>query len=179
MKPIHSLLTVLVIPVFLLAGCTAVTYDYKSKPAERQLKAESFKVRFTPEKDGGNIFTWFQLDIENTSDAPIEIDWNQTRYLLDGKNLGGFVWEGIDPAAIKSLSIPNDVVQPGTVFSKDISPQAKVAMAERRDHTAGKDRPGLYSGILPAGENGILLTVKTEGKLVRKRLTVLIIEEKK
>lgn len=162
-----------------LAGCSAVTYEYTSSPEISRSAGDRFAVSFSPEKERGEFYTWFKLDVTNTSQAPIEIDWTRTRYVLDGKNRGGFVWAGIDPVQIKNNTIPNDVIQPGQVFSKQISPLAKVALAERKDYAAGKDKPGLYGGILPAGENAISLVIKADGELIQQRLVVVIAETQK
>ncbi len=179
MKAINSWLVKILIPVLLFGGCSAATYEYASIPVTGSLSTSLFQAEFTPEKDKADYFTWFQLDVKNLSDAPIEIDWNQTAYFLDGKNLGRFVWAGIEPATVKDGTIANDIIEPGKSFSKEISPLAKVAMAQRSDYGAGKDKPGLYGGILPSGENGILLAISANGQLIRKKLVVVITEEKK
>ncbi len=179
MKRIKLLLVNVLLTVLVLAGCSAVTYDYTSSPESGRLETSLFEATFTPEKDDANYFAWFKLEISNLSGEPFEIDWNQTRYLLDGKNRGGFAFEGIVPATIKDGTIPNEVIAPGQKFLKQISPVAKIAMAERKDYSAGKEKPGIYSGILPAGENGIVLAIQTNGQLVRKKLVVVITEEKK
>ncbi len=186
MKIINSYLVKILIPnvlvvliAMLLVGCSAATYEYTSSPVAQSLSTPLFQAAFTPEKDSAAYFTWFQLDVKNLSDAVIEIDWNQTSYLLDGKNQGRFVWAGIEPSTVKEGTIPNDAIEPGQTFSKEISPLAKVAMAQRSDYGAGKDKPGLYGGILPPGENGILLAISANGQLLRKKLVVMITEEKK
>ncbi len=65
----------------------------------------------------------------------------QTAYFLDGKNLGRFVWAGIEPATVKDGTITNDIIEPGKSFSKEISPLAKVTMAQRSDYGAAKTNP--------------------------------------
>ena len=178
MKSLVSLLGKLLVPALILAGCSAATYTYSSHPLSGQLDTEMFRARFTPEKGEGVYYSWFRLDVENLSGTPVEIDWNQTSYVLDGKNRGPFVWEGIAPQQIKARAVPASIVAPGQTFSRQISPLAKVAIAHRSDYSAGKDKPGLYSGILPPGENGILLAVRVTGQLVRKKLVVVITEKK-
>lgn len=162
-----------------ILGCAAPIYEYTSQPVSGKIETPGFSATLTPEKNDSVFFSWLRLDIKNLSDAPLELDWNQTRYLLDGKNRGGFVFEGIDPKSIRKGDIPKEVILPGQLFSKQIIPQAKIALSERRDHQAGKDRPGLYGGILPAGENGVLLTMILKKQLIRKKIAIVIIEEKK
>ena len=179
MKAVNSWLVRLLIPVLLLAGCSAATYEYTSSPVTGTVSTPLFQAEFTPEKEGTAYFTRFRLNVKNLSDTAMEIDWNQTAYILDGKSRGRFVWADIEPAAVKEGTIPNDTVESGQAFSRVISPLAKVAMAQRSDYGAGKDKPGLYGGILPPGENGILLAIKAKGQLLRKKLVVVITEEKK
>ncbi|MCG8617258.1 MAG: hypothetical protein MI802_13650 [Desulfobacterales bacterium] len=167
------------ISLLLLAGCTAATYEYTSTPISSTVSTQAFDAAFTPEKNDGEYFNRFRVDIKNLSDSPLEVDWNKTVYLLNGKNRGRFVWAGIDPATVKAGKVPFDVVGPGQSLSRIISPLSKVAISQRKDHRAGKDKAGLYAGILPAGENGILLTVKHDGKSVVKKMLVVIVEEKK
>ena len=167
------------IPLLMLAGCTAATYEYTSTPVAGNVSTQAFEAAFTPEKTGRDYFNRFRVDIKNVSDSPLEIDWNKTAYLLNGKNRGRFVWDGIEPATVKEGKIPFDVVAPGQSFSRVIVPLSKLAIAQRKDHRAGKDKAGLYGGILPSGENGILLAVKNGGKTVVKKMTVVIAEEKK
>lgn len=178
MKPLISLMIKVLVPALILAGCSAVTYKYDSRPASGQVEADLFRITFTPEKGEDVYYSWFQLDVENLSGSPIEIDWSRTAYVLDGKNRGPFVWEGIEPQQVKDRTVPPSTVAPGQKFSLEISPLAKVAIAHRSDYSAGKDKPGLYGGILPPGENGIVLVIRVDGQLVRKKLAVTITEER-
>ncbi len=168
---------IMVILMLACFGCTPVVYEYASSPASKTLETRIFRVSFTPKKEGISYFSSFMLEIENKSDAPIEIDWNKTRYLHDEKNRGGFVFEGIQPIQVKEKSIPNGVILPNARFSKQIFPQAKIAMSERKDYSAGKDKPGLYGGKLPPGENSILLAILSHGELIGKKISVVITEQ--
>ncbi|MDD9303916.1 MAG: hypothetical protein HUK40_16860 [Desulfobacter sp.] len=88
------------------------------------------------------------------------------------------MWKGINPEQIKELTIPETQIAPGQHFSRQISPVEKLAIAHRSDYAAGKDKSGIYSGILPPGENGIRLALRVKGKLISKQLVVVITEEK-
>ena len=179
MQIINSVLIKIVVPVLILAGCSAATYEYTSTPVSQKLGTELFRAGFTPEKTRADFFSRFQLEVENLSDDPIEIDWNRTVYIVNGKNRGPFVWEGIDPERVKNKTVPKTTIPPGQSFSRTILPLAKIAMAQLGDHVAGKDEPGLYGGILPSGKNSIRLAVTANGKLDQPILTVVITEEKK
>ncbi len=178
MKYVSARLTMGIIGSLMLAGfgCSAVVYEYVSNPLIKRIETQIFSASFTPAKDDASYFSSFMLEVENKSDASIEIDWNKTLYLHDEKNRGGFVFEGIEPTQVREKSIPNDVIPPKTRFSKQIFPLAKIALAEKKDHTAGKDKPGLYGGKLPPGENSILLAIQGPGQLIRKKISIVITE---
>jgi hypothetical protein len=181
MKYAVTRLTKWMILIFVLAGfgCSAVVTEYASSPVSKTIDTPIFSASFTPQKGDARYFSSFMLEIENKSDTPIEIDWNKTRYIHDGKNRGGFVFEGIEPTQVREKSIPNGVILPHARFSKQISPQVKIAMSERKDYSAGKDKPGLYSGKLPPGENSILLAIQRNGELIGKKISVVIREQVK
>jgi len=171
-------LTQWIMVILMLAGfgCATVVYEYASSPVSQTIETPIFSVSFTPKKEGVRYFSSFMLEIENKSDVPIEIDWNKTRYIHDEKNRGGFVFEGIEPTEVKEKSIPNGVILPKARFSKQIFPQVNIAMSERKDYSAGKDKPGLYGGKLPPGENSIFLAIKSHGELIGKKISVVITE---
>ncbi|MCP3941962.1 MAG: hypothetical protein GY710_10830 [Desulfobacteraceae bacterium] len=181
MKYVNIKLFTGVIITFMLGcfGCSVVNYEYVSSPVSKTIDTHNFSVSFTPAKEGTSYFSSFMLDIENKSDSNIEIDWNKTRYIHDGKNRGGFVFEGIEPTRVRENSVPNDVISPKMRFSKQLFPLAKIALAGWNDYSAGKDKHGIYGGKLPPGENSILLTIESKGKLIRQKISVVIIEQVK
>ena len=178
MKYISVRITIGFIASLMLAGfgCSAVVYEYVSNPLIKRVETQIFSASFTPAKDDAGYFSSFILEVENKLDTNIEIDWNKTRYIHDEKNRGGFVFEGIEPTQVREKSIPNDVILPKTRFSKQIFPLAKIALAQKKDHTAGKDKPGLYGGKLPTGENSILLSIQGPGQSTRKKISIVITE---
>lgn len=179
MKTMNSVLIKFVIPALILAGCSAATYEYTSMPLSQTVANKNFRVEFTPEKANANFFSRFKLSVENLSADSIEIDWNLTAYILDGKNRGPFVWEGIDPENIKTKTVPKTTILPGRTVSLKIFPLTKLARAKLSDPGVGTDRAGLYGGILPPGKNGIRLAILANAKLDHQVLTVVIAEQKK
>ena len=156
-------------------GCSVAVYEYASRPVSKTIETQVFIASFAPAKEDASYFSSFLLEIENKSDDTIEIDWNKTLYIHDDKNQGGFVL----PTQVREKSIPNEVIPPRTRFSKQLFPIAKIAMAERKNYSAGKDKPGLYGGKLPSGENSILLSILDQGQLIRKKISVVITEQVK
>jgi hypothetical protein len=111
--------------------------------------------------------------VTNRTDRDMQIDWNRTRYVESGKRHGGFVWEGIDPKQVRDASVPPDTIPPGNTFSRVIFPHKRLAYAP------GYQRGWkLQGGLIPEGENGVDLVVTQNGKVIRHRITVKIIEEK-
>jgi hypothetical protein len=160
-------------------GCSVAVYEYTSSPESKKIETPNAIVSFTPSREDTGYFSSFLLEIENRTDGSMEIDWNKTLYLHEQKNRGGFVFEGIEPAQVREKSLPNGVIPPQTLFSIKIFPLAKIAMAERKDYSAGKDKPGLYGGKLPPGENSILLVIQENGQWIRKKISVVISEQAK
>jgi len=160
-------------------GCSAVVYEYASSPASKTIETSIFTASFAPVKDDASYFSSFVLEIDNRSDGSIEIDWNKTLYIHDEKNRGGFVFQGIEPTLVGEVRIPNEVSLPQSRFSRQLFPIAKIALAQRKDYSAGKDKPGIYGGRLPPGENSILLSIQADGKLIRKKISVVITEQVK
>jgi len=71
-----------------------------------------------------------------------------------------------------------DVISAGKTFSKVISPYKLLARAPIRDRGKTGSEAGIHPGILPNGENGILLVVRQSGKEIVDKMMVTI-EEKK
>jgi hypothetical protein len=159
----------------LLAACAPAkgARDWASIPPVRSEENRSLDVRLEPLKNDKRFFVSFRLDIRNKTDRELTIDWNKTRYLHNGKSNGVFVFRGIDPASIKKV-IPPDTIAPGTTFSREIFPANLVAFIPMREEVLDRKGEGLFPGPIPAGENGIRLVVKENGKETVRKLTVEI-----
>jgi hypothetical protein len=168
---------IIITMILIVFGCSSVVYEYASSPASKKVETQVFNASFTPVKGDASYFSSFMLEIENTSDGRIEIDWNKTLYIHNEKNRGGFVFQGIEPIQVREKRIPNEVILPGARFSRQLFPLAKIALAERKDYSAGKDKPGIYGGLLPPGENSILLSIQDGGQLIREKISVVITEQ--
>ncbi len=157
-----------------LAGCaSSPTTTWKSSPEIQQSRSDCCQVQLEPVITGkGPFFDAFRLTVTNRTNKDMQIDWNRTRYVESGMRHGGFVWQGIDPDQVRDASIPPDIIPPGNTFSRVIFPHKKIAYAP------GYQRGWkLQGGLIPEGENGIDLVVTQNGKVIRHRITVRIIEE--
>ena len=163
-----------VLMAFLMAACvTEKTKSWTSIPPTRQVQNADFSAQLTPLKRDKANFVSFRLSIDNRTNQPLKIDWNQTRYLCDGKSYGPVVFPGIDPATIKK-SIPPAVISAGGTFTREIFPLKLVAFAPMREQALDGEGRGLYPGPLPQGENTIDLVIYQGERQVRQQITVNI-----
>jgi hypothetical protein len=145
---------------------------WMAQPAYQEVDALQFAVRIEPRKSKYAYYDFFLLTLINKSDADLVIDWNASRYLHKGNPQGVLVFEGIDPAAVKTATVPLEKVAPGTIFSREIMPMRLIAWAPVKAQTASGR--SILPGMLPVGENGILLSIQhADGRAVLP-LTVTI-----
>ena len=164
--------------LLLLTGCAPITKIWTSNPVIQTSGNQYYEAQIeTLKKDQKgeyNFFVLFRLTVKNRTEKKLEIDWNKTRYIYNGRTRGGFVFKGIKAEDIKNLTIPFDIVSPGHTFSKDIAPVKLIAWAPLRDQSVGKNESGFSPGVIPEGENGINLVVRLNGQEIREKITVNI-----
>ena len=102
--------------LFLAACVPAKTWI--SRPSTQQVQNTDFSARMTPFKRDKAHFVSFRLFIDNKTDQSLKIDWNRTRYLVNGKPYGPFVFPDIDPATIKTSIPPATIRQMGLSAKK-------------------------------------------------------------
>ena len=159
--------------IFISYSCAHVQKTWISDPVFQTVEKQSYEVRIEPLKGGNDFYVKFRLDVKNKTGQEIKIDWNKTKYLLNGKSYGAFVFKGINPDDIKSSSIPDDIVSAKSSFSKEISPFKMIARGKIRDESEN----GIHAGILPNGKNGIHLVIKHKNEEIVERLSVIIKEK--
>lgn len=162
--------------ILAFAGCASgpSAKPYTSNPKVQRVSNEYFKAEIEPllNKDG-KFYDAFHFSVTNKTSADLYIEWNQTYYLLNGKKHGLFFWDGIDWEALKKAKEhPRVKVAAGITHTVEIFP-AKLAGRSMR---TGSSSEMYLRGIMPAGENGVLLTVKKGDKVINEKLTVLIKE---
>lgn len=168
---IKRIVLTIIFIVFGSTGCST-TKVWTSIPQIRAIENPYYKVRFEPLRKTDAFFVAFRLEVDNQTDTDLKIDWNKTQYLLNGRAHGGFVFKGIDREKIRKLAIPDDVVYSGQTFSKEISPYTKLARAPIRTKGRSEGEAAIQSGILPEGENGIVLVIRKNGDEIRERISV-------
>jgi len=147
---------------------------WTSSPDRQTLSSLSFDVGLEPLKKDAEFFNWFRLTVKNKTAADLEIDWNRTRYLHNGKDAGLFIFEGVVPAAVKNATIPAAVIPAGSTLTRDIAPFKLIAFAPLREQTIDTEGPNIIAGVVPEGENGIFLVILQDGKSARPRISVQI-----
>jgi hypothetical protein len=136
-----------------------VSNDYFAAELEPQLKA------------GQSFFTTFGFALTNKTNKELQIDWQNTTYLLNDRRNGRFLWEGVTWDGLKEIrSKPLTPLAPGDTFTRVIFPKNLVGRAS----AMSKGGVQYTQGALPEGENGILLFVRQNGKVVQEKMVVSI-----
>jgi hypothetical protein len=130
---------------FVGLGCAAKQM-WKSHPHMQEASNEYYVATISP------IFIFdgykgFLLYIHNKSPGDIDVVWENTFYIYNGKRTGGFLFRGMRSG--DQLDTPSIVS--GSMFSKEIFP-ARLARFSTLAMTT------VYDPMQP-GENGVRLTV--------------------
>jgi hypothetical protein len=162
---------------FALWGCTGIhqspsRWVWIAQPEFIEVNNQMLRARIEPQKGEFPFYAFFLLTITNKSSAALMIDWNASQYLFNGRANGVFVFEGIDPEAVKSATVPMEVVAPGSVATREILPLRLVAWSPIREKTA--NGRSITPGMIPAGENGIRLAVRYADRQMTIPLSIRI-----
>lgn len=159
-----------------LMGCSGIqgpsNVVWTAKPEFVEVDNPLFLARIEPQKKEYPYYVSFLLTLTNKREADLRVDWNASHYLFNGRTQGVFVFEGIDPAGLKTATIPPEIVPPGAIFSREIMPMRLIAWSPLKEKTAtGKS---ITPGMLPAGENGIRLTVRHDSGEIKIPMLIRI-----
>jgi hypothetical protein len=156
---------------YTLATCAGVEV-YTSNPRVQGVSNEYFAAELEPQlKPGQGFFSTFRFVLTNKTNKELQIDWENTYYLLNDRRNGRFFWEGVTWDGLKEIrSKPLIPVAPGDTFTSVIFPKNLVGRGSAMT-TAGVQ---YTQGVLPEGENGILLIVKQDGKVLREKMVLTI-----
>lgn len=171
------LVTMIGIVLTMGIGCTTAKKAWISSPGIQSSGNPYYTARLEPLTKDHKFFVSFRLMVSNKTGKSLAVDWNKTRYIHNGRTRGVFVFQGISPDDIKNSTIPSDIIPAGERFAKVISPYKLLARGPISDRSKGITAPNMYPGIMPNGENGILLVVRQNGKEISEKMT-LNIEEK-
>ena len=154
-----------------LSGCAPVQV-YSSSPSVGKKSNDYFRVELEPQlQQGQSFFSSFRFVFTNKTKKDLNLDWENTYYLFNGRRSGRFLWKGVDWEALGNIkNQPFIPVSPGdtvtaVIFPKKLVGRSKIGTATDLKYTRGP---------LPAGENGMLLVVKQNGRELREKIVVKI-----
>jgi hypothetical protein len=156
-------------------GCASVRV-YDVQPSFHRISNDDLDVLLEPQPAAGHYyFNSFRLVLQNKTDKPMEIDWFDTYYLLNGQKNGRFGWDGMTFTDLEALrNNPYSTVGPGQTLTAVIFPLKLLASSKLKD-TARLGGPGpegqLALGPLPAGHNGMMLLVVQNERRIQETLS--------
>ena len=159
----------------LLSGCST-TKTWVSSPETQRAENPFYTISITPLTSDAGVFNSFRLEFVNKSAAELEIDWNQSRYLYNGKKSGPFVFAGIEPSDVRNASVKPDLVPTDGSLIKTIAPYRLIARAPNRENRLDAAKQNFYFGPIPAGPSGVHIVVRQDGQEITEMLTVTIQE---
>jgi hypothetical protein len=145
---------------------------WTSTPQISVFGSSNYKIQLEALKKNHNFYVSFRLEVTNKTEQDLRIDWNKTRYILNGRSHGGLVFEGIDPQVFSEQTIPDDIVPAGGTFSKEVAPYRMLARAPLRTKERSEGDVAIRPGPLPAGENGILLVIHQDGREISEKVII-------
>ena len=160
--------------LFLWTACSP-TQSWISSPLKQTADDGLIHIEFEPQKNYQLYYDSFLIVVTNNSSKPIQIDWNRSRYLLNGKPYGTFGFEGITKDNINNL--PSDTIPPGKSLSKIIFPLNLIAWKPYRSDV--QDAPAFSAGPVPEGTSGLALAFLHADQMKRLTLAVSIRAEAK
>lgn len=162
--------------VLILASCNGASSPFKgtwiASPPYQEADNALCKARITPQKGNNTYYAFFMLTVVNKSDAMLTIDWNTSRYVHDGAPQGMLVFEGIDPETVKNRTVPAESIAPGGRLDREVMPMRLIAWSPIREKNT--DARSINPGMLPAGENGIRLSLQQQDTKVTIPLSVFL-----
>lgn len=161
-----NLLMCVLLGLFLVGlSCASKRYMWRSQPNMQEASNEYYTATISPIYIF-NGYKGFTLYIHNKSPGDIDVDWDNTLYVYEGKKKGGFIFQKMRSG--DRIDTPSIIS--GSMFSEDIFP-AKLATYSTIALST------IYEPMGP-GENGVFLTVKVGGKVVTETLTLNFTQDK-
>jgi hypothetical protein len=171
-KPMIFVLFLSVSLIGAMFGCATVKI-WSSSPPVQTISNDAFEAGLEPVvKEGQNFYNRFQFRLKNKTGGPLIIDWQNCRYLQDGRKNGPFIFKGITAENINRL--PPDTVATGAELSKEIAPLKLTGLEKIKSRSIQPEESPISAGIIPAGEHGILLVVKQNEKTISEKILVKI-----
>ena len=155
-------------------SCSTPRLNWVSQPQVQKVSNEVFDAELKPVgiKSGDQqTYKSFILFLRNKTDAELKIIWDNTFFIYNGQKRGGFMFEGIIHED-RDKSKPPDIVPPRSTFSRRIWPNDLVFFF--RPEAARFPKGAWIHRDLNPGENGVYLTVRSDGSEINERITLVI-----
>ncbi len=157
-----GLIGVIVLVMINCSGSESLTKGvWTATPAFIRSTRPTLDVTITPGKGKNPYYAFFKVTIINNGQTDLAIDWNRCRSQYNGADQGMLVFEGIDPKAVKTATIPPDIIPAGKSASRIVMPATRIAWNPIHEKTA--EGRGISPGILSEGEHGIRLNLLRGG----------------
>jgi hypothetical protein len=173
----RKILFVLLLIFFAVTACSKV-WVYSSTPAISKISNDAFEATLEPQLlEGRSFFDRFRFVFTNRTDRNLVIDWSKSYYIHQGRKKGQFGWNEMTFEELKSAKVhPMVVINPGKTHTAVIFPLTLIARIPPQKQYVERKRPedGFFRGAIPEGRNGVILTVKQNGKVIEERITVNI-----
>jgi hypothetical protein len=161
-----------IVSLCLLVAC-ATTRVWTSQPTVKTIQNTFFQAELEPQlKTGEHFFTAFRFTFRNNSTQELTVDWQASRYLHNGRSSGLFMFEGVTKETARTP--PPDTVTAGQTLSKEIWPVNLIGYEKLLTSNTQPGQGGFNRGIIPEGENGMLLVVRRGGKEIQEKITLTI-----
>ena len=161
------------ITLFLCAmavGCATGKIYYRSVPEVQKCSNEYYEASIRPDFLGSEGWEAFKFTIISKTAKTLELDWNRTFFISNGKTKGTFMFKGVVHKD-RNKPKPPDVIFPGVTLSKYIWPNKLV-------YFSSYPKRGWYHRGMGAGEFGILLSVKVRGTEVKEKMLMTLVRQK-
>ena len=160
-------------------GC-AGDQVYRSDPAIQTVSTTHYEVKLEPLRaEGYNYYNQFRYEFTNKTNGDLVVDWSESYFLQNGKRYGNFGWDGMTFEELRNIKEEPDVtIGAGQTDSAVIFPAKLIGWREDGVRMkATTPEAGFALGVIPAGEHGLSIAVRQDGKMLRKRVLVKITQE--
>lgn len=161
----NSKIIALVLSALALTGCVTIPQAPKNPP-KTAISTDVVSGMLIAECDDPKTCQTFELSLDNKTNGTIEIDWNRSYYINNGKPDGGLYFDGIIIAQ-RNNPRPPDIILPMSNFKRRLVPSNNFSLnVFPLAHWAIKTFDGK--------SHGIYVTIKVDGKeqVIRADVTI-------
>lgn len=161
----NSKILALALSVIALTGCVTIPKAPKNPP-KTTISTDAVSGMLIAECDEPKTCQSFELSLDNKTNGTIEIDWNRSYYINNGKADGGLYFDGIVITQRNNLRSP-DIILPMSNFKRRLAPSNNFNLnVFPLAHWALKSFEGK--------SHGVYITIKADGKeqVIRAEVTI-------